>query len=255
MQSARESIFIWVPYMVLIGVVVAWTGPWSHLPAISWFRLSISAASSITQRPVTSVFNFTPFGGGTSTLVSWLIILAILRPSGEMLSGKIFAKTFKQMWGALLVAFFIFALAYIFVFHRDGQFAGLRAVENRAILRGVGAGAGLDRCGAFGKQRFDERDVRAGASDDRAVAESAGAVVALVQFGGGGSRKTDRAANGERGCFHEQAGEKRRPGDPSQHGMDAGDAGVPDFDFPGLLLLVPESDDALAPTFLQRLVR
>jgi lactate permease len=41
--------------------------------------------------------------------------MAILRPSGEML-GKIFTKTFQQMWGALLVAFFIFALAYIFVF-------------------------------------------------------------------------------------------------------------------------------------------
>jgi lactate permease len=29
---------------------------------------------------------------------------------------KVFARTFKQMWGALLVAFFIFAIAYIFVF-------------------------------------------------------------------------------------------------------------------------------------------
>ena len=115
LSSARESFIIWLPYLVLIGVVVAWTGPWSHLPTISWFRLSISALSSITQRPVLSVFNFAPFSGGTSTLVSWLIIAAVLRPNARTLR-QIFSKTFHQMWGALLVAFFIFALAYIFVF-------------------------------------------------------------------------------------------------------------------------------------------
>src|SRR6202035_4096143 len=42
-------------------------------------------------------------------------ILAILRPGGQILR-QIFARTFKQMWGALLVAFFIFALAYTFVY-------------------------------------------------------------------------------------------------------------------------------------------
>src|SRR6202035_2897502 len=42
-------------------------------------------------------------------------ILAILRPGGQILR-QIFAKTFKQMWGALLVAFFVFGLAYVFVY-------------------------------------------------------------------------------------------------------------------------------------------
>jgi lactate permease len=115
LTSARESFFIWAPYLILIAVVVAWTGPWSHLPTISWFRLSIAATSSVTQKPVVSVFNFTPFGGGTSTLASWLILLAIVRPHPRVLR-QVFTKTFQQMWGALLVAFFIFALAYIFVF-------------------------------------------------------------------------------------------------------------------------------------------
>src|SRR5208282_2938499 len=46
---------------------------------------------------------------------SWLVILMILRPSGQILK-QVFTRTFKQMWGALLVAFFIFALAYIFVY-------------------------------------------------------------------------------------------------------------------------------------------
>jgi lactate permease len=113
--SPRESFIIWMPFLVLIGVVVSWTGPWSHLPGISWFKLSTGAISSITQKPVLSTFNFTPFAGGTSTLVSFIVLFAILRPKGNAL-GAIFAKTFKQMWGALLVAFFTFALAFIFVF-------------------------------------------------------------------------------------------------------------------------------------------
>jgi lactate permease len=104
-----------MPYIVLILVVVAWTGPWSHLPAISWFKLSVVTKSSVTGKALASTFNFAPFTGGTSILASWLVILLTLRPSAQILK-QVFSKTFKQMWGALLVAFFIFALAYIFVY-------------------------------------------------------------------------------------------------------------------------------------------
>src|SRR4029077_4690126 len=113
--SLREALSVWLPYIILIVVVVSWTNPKSPLPGISWFRLSVAANSSVTQRPILSVFNFTPFAGGTSTLVSWLVLLRILRPPLPIIR-QVFSKTFKQMWGALLVAFFIFALAYIFVF-------------------------------------------------------------------------------------------------------------------------------------------
>lgn len=113
--SASEALSVWFPYIVLIAVVVSWTGPWSHLPAVSWFHWSVTANSSVTQKPILSTFNFTPFAGGTSILASWLVLLLILRPKGQLIR-EVFAKTFKQMWGALLVAFFIFALAYIFVF-------------------------------------------------------------------------------------------------------------------------------------------
>jgi L-lactate permease len=115
LNSPREAFSVWFPYIVLIAVVVAWTGPWSHLPLISWFKWSVAANSSVLQKPVLSTFNFAPYGGGTSTLVSWLVILALLRPKPQLIK-QVFAKTFQQMWGALLVAFFIFALAYIFVF-------------------------------------------------------------------------------------------------------------------------------------------
>jgi len=115
MGSMRQAFNSWMPFLVLILVVVGWTGPWSHLPGYSLTKLTVQAISSVTHGAISSTFNFAPLGGGTSTLASWLIILAILRPSGRQL-GQVFSRTFKQMWGALLVAFFIFALAYAFVF-------------------------------------------------------------------------------------------------------------------------------------------
>lgn len=113
--SAAQAFTAWMPYIVLVAVVVAWTGPWSSLPAISWFKLTVAAESSVTQKSVASVFNFTPLTGGTSIFAAWIVILAVLRPRFSMVK-QVFARTFHQMWGALLVALFIFALAYVFVF-------------------------------------------------------------------------------------------------------------------------------------------
>jgi lactate permease len=113
--SARAGLFAWVPYIVLIIVVVAWTGPWSRLPSLSLFTWSVSARSSVTGKLISSVFNFNPLAGGTSTLVSWLVIVMIVRPSAAVVK-RVFARTFHQMWGALLVAAFIFGLAYSFVY-------------------------------------------------------------------------------------------------------------------------------------------
>lgn len=115
LNSVGTALSAWVPYIVLILIVVAWTGKWSTLPTRSLLKLSVAANSSITHKPLTSTFNFAPLNGGTSILASWLVILTILRPSGQIVR-QIFTKTFKQMWGALLVAFFVFALAYIFVY-------------------------------------------------------------------------------------------------------------------------------------------
>ncbi len=115
MASIRQAFDSWMPFLVLILVVVGWTGPWSHLPGFSFIKLTVQAISSVTHTAISSTFNFAPLGGGTSTLASWLIILAILRPTRQQL-GQVFSRTFKQMWGALLVAFFIFAIAYTFVY-------------------------------------------------------------------------------------------------------------------------------------------
>jgi len=113
--SGRDAVYAWVPFLALIFVVVAWTGPWSKLPSLSLMKLTVAARSSVTHTALSSTFNFNPLGGGTSTLAAWLIILMILRPSGKIV-GEVFKRTFRQMWGALMVAFFIFALAYIFVY-------------------------------------------------------------------------------------------------------------------------------------------
>ncbi|HEX8994551.1 MAG TPA: L-lactate permease [Ktedonobacterales bacterium] len=104
-----------LPFLILIIVVVLWTGPWSKLPQISLAKFHLAAISSITHKKTTVLFSFTPFIGGSSILVSWLIMLAFIRPKMRILS-EVFRRTFKQMWGALLVGIFIFGLAYVFNF-------------------------------------------------------------------------------------------------------------------------------------------
>jgi lactate permease len=105
----------WMPFIILIIVVVAWTGPWSHLPNWSLHKMSVQALSSVTHKPISSIFNFNLLSGGTSIFASWLVILLFLRPSGSIIK-QVFARTFKQMWGAFLVGFFIFGLAFAFVY-------------------------------------------------------------------------------------------------------------------------------------------
>src|SRR5207247_6268081 len=102
-QSARDvssesgsALRAWSPYIVIILVVVAWTGPWSRLPSYSLLRLSIQAVSSITGQPFTSAFNLNPLSGGTAILVSWLIILMLLRPASDT-TGRVLRRTFHHM--------------------------------------------------------------------------------------------------------------------------------------------------------------
>jgi lactate permease len=110
-----SAIKAWMPYFILLVVVAAWTGPWSHLPARSLFAARVGAVSSVSGAPSFSVFNFNPLSGGTAILASWLVILLFQRPGAPQIK-QAFARTFHQMWGALLVGFFIFGLAYTFVF-------------------------------------------------------------------------------------------------------------------------------------------
>jgi lactate permease len=118
--STREVMQAWMPFVVLLVVVAAWTGPWSKLPTVLWYTAQVSAtAPAINGATITSAFKFAPWAGGTAILASWLIVVALLMSMGKLRAaqiGEIFRKTFHQMWGALLVGFFIFGLAYIFNF-------------------------------------------------------------------------------------------------------------------------------------------
>jgi lactate permease len=117
--SAGDMVQAWLPIAVLVAVVVAWTGPWSWakvLANIVPLQLSVTAASSIAAgAKITALFKWVPFIGGTAILTSWIIVAVLLGVSAKQLA-EIFAKTWSQMWGALLVGVFIFGLAYVFNF-------------------------------------------------------------------------------------------------------------------------------------------
>ena len=120
--SPGEVMQAWMPFVVLLVVVAAWTGPWSPLPKVSWFKTSEVACSALAatcpeKGNVTAVFNFAPYIGGSAILVSWLIVAVLLLATGRLKGtqiGEVFRRTWHQMWGAMLVGVFIFGLAYTF---------------------------------------------------------------------------------------------------------------------------------------------
>jgi lactate permease len=114
--TTGEILQAWMPFAILVLVVVAWTGPWSPLPAVSLYRASVAASSSVVQgTTIVALFNFAPFVGGSAIMASWIIVAVLLRLTGAQLSTVV-QRTFTQMWGACLVGVFIFGLAYVFNF-------------------------------------------------------------------------------------------------------------------------------------------
>jgi len=118
--SGGDIVQAWLPIAALVAVVVAWTGPWSWLPGFVKLHYAVTAASTIAPgATIAAVFNWTPFVGGSAVLASWIVASILLMMTGSLkLSqiGEIFAKTWNQMWGALLVGVFIFGLAFVYNF-------------------------------------------------------------------------------------------------------------------------------------------
>jgi lactate permease len=112
--SGGEIFQAWLPIIVLIIIVVLWTGPWSKIPAYVPFRAAVAAGSALEPgKTVAAAFAWAPGVGGSAIAVSWLVIAMLLRVNGAQL-GEIVRRTYHQMWGACLVGVFIFGLAYVF---------------------------------------------------------------------------------------------------------------------------------------------
>jgi lactate permease len=111
--TAREAVRGLAPFFVLIAVVVAATGPWSHLGNYNFVKPEVDAVSSLSGKAASVSWAFAPAVAGTWILVSWIIIAVMLRVRPAQLAD-VFRTTFTQMWGALLVAPIIFGLADVF---------------------------------------------------------------------------------------------------------------------------------------------
>ncbi|HEY7262744.1 MAG TPA: L-lactate permease [Trebonia sp.] len=109
----REAVRGLMPFGILIAVVVAATGPWSHLGDYNFVKPTVEAVSSLSGKASSVSWSFAPAIAGTWIMVSWLIIVVALRVRLRDLA-PIFRTTFSQMWGALLVAPIIFGLADVF---------------------------------------------------------------------------------------------------------------------------------------------
>jgi len=112
-SGVRGAVPALVAFGILIVVVVAATGPWSHMADYTFIKPEVDAVSSLSHQPVSVVWKFAPAVAGTWILVSLLVILAVLRV-GMAQVGAAVRRSFSQTWGALLVAPIIFGLATVF---------------------------------------------------------------------------------------------------------------------------------------------
>ncbi|MDP8023335.1 MAG: L-lactate permease, partial [Conexivisphaerales archaeon] len=111
--TASEVAELFMPFIVLIIVVVLGTGPWSPLPAYKPFIAAVFTISSITHKVMAVAFEFSPFVGGTFIMISWIIIAAILRPPKDKFIQAM-KTSWNQLWGAVLTGIFMVALADTF---------------------------------------------------------------------------------------------------------------------------------------------
>ena len=113
-SGLREAVPAFLAFGVLIVVVVAATGPWSHLGDYTFIKPEVDATSSLPSHDtVAVVWKFAPAIAGTWILVSLLIILLALKVGAAQFMAAL-KRSFTQTWGALLVAPIVFGLATVF---------------------------------------------------------------------------------------------------------------------------------------------
>jgi lactate permease len=109
----REAVRGFIPFVILIAVVTAAIGPWSHMGTYNFIKPTVTAISSLSHKSTDVAWTFNPAVAGTWILVSWLVILVALRVrSGQVIAA--FRVTVSQVWGALLVGPIIFGLADVY---------------------------------------------------------------------------------------------------------------------------------------------
>jgi lactate permease len=112
--GVREAVPAFLAFGILIVVVVAATGPWSHLGDYTFVKPGVDAVSSLPPHKTASVtWKFAPAVAGTWILLSLLVILAALRVGAAQFMAAL-KRSFSQTWGALLVAPIVFGLATVF---------------------------------------------------------------------------------------------------------------------------------------------
>jgi len=111
--TASEVSYLFLPFIILIIVVVLGLGPWSPLPHYIPFAPAVKTISAITHKAMAVAFAFSPFVGGTFIMISWIIIMIFYRPPKDKFFEAM-KKTGNQLWGALITGIFMLALADTF---------------------------------------------------------------------------------------------------------------------------------------------
>jgi lactate permease len=111
--SARHAVRGLTPFLIMVAVVTAWTGPWSSLPKYIPYEPAVKAIGSLSHKTTSVSWSFEPWVAGTAILVCWILTVAFLRPSPAQLR-QAFRTIGRQMWGAFLVGPIVFGLADVF---------------------------------------------------------------------------------------------------------------------------------------------
>jgi len=227
-----------LPFVILIVVVVAWTGPWSKLGAYVPVAPTVSAKSSLDGTASATVFKFAPFIAGTAILVSWLLIALFLAAQPGPAARGVPQHAAPDVGRAAgRTAHLRLAAVYNFagLANSDGQ----RLLPAGHLVRGDLADPGLDRGRAVGQQHVVQRGVRPFPVFGGETPACAGAAVPVAELAGRRGRQADRAADRERRRGDHPVRPQRGPGHPLQPRLDAGHPRLSDPHWTVLLLRDP----------------
>ena len=250
--STAEVWQAWMPFAVLLVVVAAWTGPWSPLPKVSWFKATRRRlfVAHVRLRPGKTTshrgIQFCTLGWRQrdSRLVDHRCDPAagIGQAQGQSARRNIpphlpsdvgcVAGRRVHLRPGLHVQLFRHGLVA-----GEGLFLDGHGLHHRCAL------ARFHRRRVVGIEYFDECHVRQVPGAGWRATWHAAAVVADTEFGRRGNRQTDRTANGQRRRVDQQVRAPRGRCHPPQHGLDPGAAGLPDHHLGRFLPAASDADD------------